>query len=120
MGGTTPVLFHTPMNALPFRLLRFLILHQFDDVLRKTKFIAVKIVPNTTSRGTTPGPKLTASPIIHRRIASVKIVQNTILSPERVVVSRSCSSIYGYVALRDRSVMGFDFGTVLHVGEEPA
>ena len=23
-------------------------------------------------------------------------------------VSRSCSSVYGYVALRDRSVMGFD------------
>ena len=79
MGGTTPVLFHTPMNALPFRLLRFLILHQFDDVLRKTKFIAVKIVPNTSSRGITPGPKVMASPIIHRRMASVKIVQNTAL-----------------------------------------
>jgi hypothetical protein len=59
--------------------LRFLILHPFDDVRRKTKFIAVKIVPNTTSRGITPGPKLTASPIIHRRMASVKIVQNTTL-----------------------------------------
>jgi hypothetical protein len=71
-------------------------------------FIAVKIVPNIRSRGITPGPKLTASTIIHNKIASVKIVQNTNTPPERVVVSRSCSSVCGYVPLRDRSVMGSD------------
>jgi hypothetical protein len=46
---------------------------------RKAKFIAVKIVLSTRSRGITPGPKLAASPTIHNRMASVKIVQNTAL-----------------------------------------
>jgi hypothetical protein len=40
----------------------------------------------------TPGPKLAANPIIHSRIASVKIVQNTALllngyKPEKLAVS---------------------------------
>jgi len=52
---------------------------QFDDVRRNAKFMAAKIVPNTKSRGITPGPKLAASPTIHSRTASVKIVQNTTL-----------------------------------------
>jgi len=41
--------------------------------------MAAKIVPNTRSRGITPGPKLAASPTIHSRMANVKIVQNTAL-----------------------------------------
>ena len=44
--------------------------------------MAAKIVPKIRSRGTTPGPKLAASPIIHNRMANVKIVQNTALLPE--------------------------------------
>jgi hypothetical protein len=52
---------------------------QFDDVRRKAKFMAIKIVPSTSNRGITPGPKVMASPIIHKRMASVKIVQNTAL-----------------------------------------
>jgi hypothetical protein len=44
--------------------------------------MAAKIVPNTSSRGITPGPKLAASPTIHSRMANVKIVQNTALLPE--------------------------------------
>ena len=52
---------------------------QFDDVRRKARFMATKIVPSTSNRGITPGPKLMASPIIHKRMASVKIVQNTAL-----------------------------------------
>jgi len=44
--------------------------------------MAAKIVPNTSSRGITPGPKLAANPIIHSRMANVKIVQNTALLPE--------------------------------------
>jgi hypothetical protein len=39
--------------------------------------MAAKTVPNTSSRGITPGPKLAASPIIHSRMANVKIIQNT-------------------------------------------
>jgi hypothetical protein len=57
-------------------------LYQFDEVRRKAKFMAAKIVPNTSSRGITPGPKLAASPTIHSRMANVKIVQNTALLPE--------------------------------------
>jgi len=56
--------------------------YQFDEVRRKAKFMAAKIVPNIRSRGTTPGPKLAASPTIHSRMANVKIVQNTALLPE--------------------------------------
>jgi hypothetical protein len=41
--------------------------------------MAAKIVPNTSRRGITPGPKLAASPIIHSRMANVKIIQNTAL-----------------------------------------
>jgi hypothetical protein len=41
--------------------------------------MAAKIVPNTINRGMTPGPKLAASPTIHNKMASVKIVQNTAL-----------------------------------------
>jgi hypothetical protein len=52
---------------------------QFDDVRRKAKFIAVKIVPSIRSRGITLGPKLAARPTIHSRMANVKIVQNTAL-----------------------------------------
>lgn len=50
-----------------------------------------------------------ASPIIHRRMASVNIVQNTALlllswwSPQK-----SFSSLYCYVARKTSSVMGFD------------
>jgi len=57
-------------------------LYQFDEVRRKAKFMAAKIVPKIKSRGITPGPKLAASPIIHNRMANVKIVQNTALLPE--------------------------------------
>jgi len=41
--------------------------------------MAAKIVPSTNNRGITAGPKLAASPTIHSRMASVKIVQNTAL-----------------------------------------
>jgi hypothetical protein len=47
--------------------------------------MAAKIVPNTSSRGITPGPKFAASPIIQSNTASVKIVQNTALLLKRVV-----------------------------------
>jgi hypothetical protein len=55
---------------------------QFDEVRRKAKFMAAKIVPNIKSRGITPRPKLAANPTIHSRMANVKIVQNTALLPE--------------------------------------
>jgi hypothetical protein len=42
-------------------------------------FMAAKTVPSTRSSGITPGPKLTANPIIHSRMANVKIVRNTAL-----------------------------------------
>jgi hypothetical protein len=52
---------------------------QFNDLRRKATFIAAKIVPNTTRRGATPGPKAAARATIHSTIATVKIVQNTTL-----------------------------------------
>jgi hypothetical protein len=52
---------------------------QFNDLWRKAKFIAAKIVPNTSRRGTTPDPKATARATIHSTITNVKIVQNTAL-----------------------------------------
>jgi len=52
---------------------------QFNDLRRKAKFIAAKMVPNTSRRGITPDPKAAARAIIHSTIASVKIVQNTAL-----------------------------------------
>jgi hypothetical protein len=84
--------------------------------------MAAKIVPNTSNRGITPGPKLAARPIIHKRMANVKIVQNTALLQSWCSPQKSCGSVYGYVALRDLfSVMGFDFGTVPHnIRKEPA
>lgn len=55
-----------------------LLLHyQVKGVRRKAKFISIKIMPNTSSRGITLVPKLPARPTIHSRIATVKIVQNT-------------------------------------------
>jgi hypothetical protein len=77
--GANAVRSHVSISASPFPVRRAYDLLQFDDVRRKTKFIAAKIVPNTSNRGITPGPKLMASPIIHNKTASVKIVQNTTL-----------------------------------------
>jgi hypothetical protein len=58
---------------------RFSAFRQFDDVRRNAKFMAAKIVPKTSNRGITPGPKLVANPTIQSRMASVKIVQNKTL-----------------------------------------
>jgi hypothetical protein len=41
--------------------------------------MAAKIVPKTSNRGITPGPKLVANPTIQSRMPSVKIVQNKTL-----------------------------------------
>src|SRR6476661_8629224 len=62
--------------------------HQFSDLRRKAKFIAAKMAPRTIRRGATPGPKAAARATIHSTIATVKIVQNTALSPDRVVTSK--------------------------------
>ncbi len=68
--------------------------------------MAAKIVPNTRSRGITPGPKLAANPTIHSRMANVKIVQNTAL------LLNGCRSKILQLGLRlcgpeDLVVMGF-------------
>jgi hypothetical protein len=76
--------------------------------------MAAKIVPNTRSRGITPGPKLAASPTIHSRMASVKIVQNTALLLNGGRIKNLTVSVYGYVAPKKTfPVMGFDFGQII-------
>ena len=82
---------------------------QFDDVRRNTKFMAAKIVPNTRRRGITPGPKLAASPTIHSRMASVKIVQNTVLLQMGGRVQKSDVRFTVVWPRETLSVMGFDF-----------
>jgi hypothetical protein len=52
---------------------------QSNDLRRKAKFIAAKMVPNTSRRGITPDPKAATRATIHSAIATVKIVQNTAL-----------------------------------------
>src|SRR5438270_5113385 len=89
---------------------------QFDDVRRNATFMAAKTVPKTNNRGITPGPKLMASPIIHSRMAKVKIVQNTALLPNGCRF-RICSSVDGYMGPRDLAVMGFEFGQIIPVPE---
>jgi hypothetical protein len=92
------------------------IFRQFDEVRRNAKFIAVKIVPSTRSRGITPGPKLAASPIIHNRMASVKIVQNTALLLRAVALKilrfglRLCGP-------KDLTGRGLRFGQIIFLGQ---
>jgi len=73
--------------------------------------MAAKIVPNTKSRGITPGPKLAASPTIQSRTANVKIVQNTALLPNGCRL-KNLQFGYGYMALKDLSGHGLRLDTI--------
>jgi hypothetical protein len=53
---------------------------QFKDVRLKARFIKTRIVARTSNNGITADPKAAAKPIIHKTMATVKIVQNTELS----------------------------------------
>ena len=84
---------------------------QFKDRRRKAKFMAARMVPNTSRRGSTPVPKAAARATIHSTITTVKIVQNTALPPERVVTLKLQSLVKKLRRLVDRS------GQRLRVGE---
>jgi hypothetical protein len=73
--------------------------------------MAAKIVPNTKSRGITPGPKLAASPTIQSRTANVKIVQNTALLPNGCRL-KNLQFGYGYMALKDLAGHGLRLDTI--------
>jgi hypothetical protein len=72
-------------------------------------FIKTKIVTRTSSRGMTPGPKATARPIIHKRMATVKIAQNTGLLlnvRSRFLIRTNQFGLELWFALKDRCSQG--------------
>jgi hypothetical protein len=80
--------------------------------------MAAKIVPKTSNRGITPGPKLVANPTIQSRMASVKIVQNTALLPNRCRL-KTCNSVTVIWAPKDLAGHGLRFGTISKSGIAP-
>lgn len=94
-------------SGLQFNYLQFNDL-QFNDLRRKAKFIAAKTALRTNKRGITPGPKAAARATIHSTIATVKIVQNTALPPERVVYVENLKPGYELRRLETVPFKGFE------------
>src|SRR5690348_6399339 len=73
------------------------------------------MAPRTSSRGATPGPKVAARATIHSTIATVKIVQNTALPPDRVLTSNTSKPGYELRRLQDRCGQRLRFGETIQV-----